>query len=226
MSSRINLLCARVLTHCRQIGLVTAQRSLSSSIVTGTTDQLERSSTTGRRLNLLRPNLPVLSQTRGKKKGRGQQKEESSDDESDADGEDKKGEDDEVVGVGYTDDVLSVASTRIDTVLKTGTHFGRTKVEEAFYENRIRLNGERISKKSHDVVEGDELDIIIGRNQENNDFLDITRVQIKNIPDIASGTGRLKMSIRKFKQLTIANYEGDHEYDGVVINAKDPNDRW
>uniref|UniRef100_A0A1B6CDX2 Mitochondrial transcription rescue factor 1 C-terminal domain-containing protein n=1 Tax=Clastoptera arizonana TaxID=38151 RepID=A0A1B6CDX2_9HEMI len=39
-------------------------------------------------------------------------------------------------------------SLRVDGIIKSGIGISRNKVEEAFYENNIRLNGRKIQKKS------------------------------------------------------------------------------
>ena len=102
-----------------------------------------------------------------------------SDDEDDAD-EDK---DDEIVGVGFKDHLVTCASLRFDVVAKSGFNLGRSKFEEAVMDGRIRWNGYKPTlKKSEWVSITDEIDLIKGRNFENNNFLDVTRLEILDIP--------------------------------------------
>lgn len=56
-----------------------------------------------------------------------------------------------------------VPSLRIDLIIKSGLSIARNKIELAFYENKIRKNGQKIAKKSLPVNIGDEIDFIKGR---------------------------------------------------------------
>ncbi|KAI1286773.1 hypothetical protein HDE_10567 [Halotydeus destructor] len=105
----------------------------------------------------------------------------------------------------------------MDAVIKVATGLGRARIEEAFYDSRIRMNGEKVSKKSENVTEGDEIDIILGRSFNNNELLDIARVIIRNVPDIANNKGRSNIEVRHFKKLIIENYPDP--YEGTIINT-------
>ena len=142
--------------------------------------------------------------------------ERGSDDDDDDD--DTPDEDPEVVEKGYFDSTVNVNSLRVDTVLKTASKVSRAKIEEAFYDSRIRINNERVTKKSVDVAQDDVVDIILGRNMENHDFLDVSRIEIKEIPDLATSRSRLNLKVRKYSNLTIENYEDP--YDGTLLNQK------
>ncbi|XP_069462671.1 mitochondrial transcription rescue factor 1 isoform X1 [Ambystoma mexicanum] len=52
----------------------------------------------------------------------------------------------------YKDLVKSVQSFRYDVVMKAGLDVARNKVEDAFYGNQLRLNGEKLWKKSRAVI--------------------------------------------------------------------------
>lgn len=43
---------------------------------------------------------------------------------------------------------IRVQSLRLDLLLKSALNIARNKIEGAFYENKIRLNGKKIAKKS------------------------------------------------------------------------------
>lgn len=171
------------------------------------------------------PNSPFTIQIRsfGKKKGKSNDPRQSKEDSDDEDSDDEL-EDIEVVKGGYTESTAVVASLRLDVVLKTVTTFGRNKVEVAFYEGRIRVNGEKPPKKGMELAVADTIDLILGRNADNDENLDVSRVEIADVPDIASQTGRLKLKVRKYKKLTIANYEKD-PYDGAVISTTTDDDK-
>ena len=72
----------------------------------------------------------------------------------------------------------------------------------------VRLNGERAAKKSLDLKEGDQLDLIRGFNINNREQLDIDRVDILKVDDKANH-GRYNFSYRKINNLTVPNYERD-----------------
>jgi len=77
-------------------------------------------------------------------------------------------------------------------------------VETAFYESKIRVNGERILKKSKQMNIGDEIDIIKGYNDLNPVFLDVSRVIIISAKN--SDTEKIMVVLKRFKQLVIDNY--------------------
>jgi hypothetical protein len=60
-------------------------------------------------------------------------------------------EDDPSVPKDYKDLDKVVQSFRYDVVLKTGLDIGRNKIEDAFYKGELRLNGEKLWKKSRTV---------------------------------------------------------------------------
>lgn len=66
-----------------------------------------------------------------------------------------------------------------------------------------------MGKKSVEVKENEELDLINGFNIENRDQLDITRVKILKVDDKASSSGRIRFTFQKTNSLTIDNYESD-----------------
>ncbi|KAF5279148.1 hypothetical protein FQR65_LT03394 [Abscondita terminalis] len=99
---------------------------------------------------------------------------------------------------------VKVNSMRCDVVLKTSLHLARNKVEELFYESKIRVNGKKIFKKSDLVSEGDEIDVIKGVDSNNPKFLNVARVEILNVAPKGEGFG---LRIRQSKSLTIENYE-------------------
>lgn len=99
---------------------------------------------------------------------------------------------------------LKVGSTRLDLILKGGLGTARNKIETLFYESKIRLNGRKVYKKSHQVEVGDEIDVIKGLSVSNPDFLQIARVEVL---DIAKKGEELAVKIRRCKSLTVENYE-------------------
>lgn len=79
-----------------------------------------------------------------------------------------------------------------------------------FYESKIRVNGQKIDKKSARVDAGDEIDVIKGQSQMNPDHLVIQRVEILGVKPKDDGEG-LIVSLRRHKSLTVENYEDPYK---------------
>lgn len=173
-------------------------------------------------LFLNKPNDSVLEQRRykkGKKGAKRETREESSDEESD---EEEQTEDFDLIdgkAIGFRDKNASLVSLRLDNVLKSALNMARNRVEESFYNNLIRVNGYRVSKKSTELNEDDEIDLIKGLNEVNSDLIDVSRVVIKKIEDKMSHKDRVQAKLRIYSTLTIENYAND-PYDGFAINHK------
>lgn len=214
-----NVFRSRLLISLRTVASGSGRRAISCQVLGNDFDDLEqRQPRFNHSLQLLRPQQLSIHQRRFKKGGRGAQKkgDESSDDEAGDSDSDVEVEDD-LVPKGYTDLVINVNSLRLDTILKGGYKFSKAKIEEAFYDSRIRVNGYKAPKKSETMGSQDVIDFILGRNAENHEFLDVVRIEIKDVPDITSGTGRVKLPIRRYNKLTIQNYEED-AYEGSLLN--------
>lgn len=122
---------------------------------------------------------------------------------------------DDILGGGdsaQTQDV-DVNSLRLDSVAKSVFRMTRAKIEELYYNGSIYINGEHPSKKSCDISEGDEIDIVRQINPEDHTMVDIKRVQILKLPDKASETGRMKLKVSKVMELSIKNPDRDRERD-------------
>lgn len=134
---------------------------------------------------------------------------------TESDGEDEEDDDDltnenpmlvdDILGSNEgtaTEDIV-VASLRFDSFSKVAFRTTRTKIEELFYKGDLYLNGERPPKKSCDISEGDEIDVVKQINPEDHKKIDIKRIQVLKLPDKASEHGRLKVKISKAVDLTI-----------------------
>jgi len=95
-------------------------------------------------------------------------------------------------------------SITIVDLLKYQYIFVFSKIEVAFYESRIRVNGEKVLKKSHSLEVGDEVDLVKGPSPNNPDFLLVSRVEVLS----AKLDGdELDVKLKKYKSLLINNYE-------------------
>ena len=102
---------------------------------------------------------------------------------------------------------INVSSLRLDAFAKVAFGVTRAKVEETFYKGDLFINGERPSKKSCDLSEGDEIDMIKQINPENHTMVDIRRVQLFKLPDKTTEHGRFKVKIVKWNNLTVKPHE-------------------
>ncbi|XP_068242637.1 mitochondrial transcription rescue factor 1 isoform X2 [Palaemon carinicauda] len=95
--------------------------------------------------NKLQMLSPIVISSRGRKSRKTKSgKDVLSDDDDDDDYDDWEVES----GLDYKDFKIKVSSLRLDSILKSGLKMSRNKVENAFYSSRIRLNEQKVLKKS------------------------------------------------------------------------------
>lgn len=99
---------------------------------------------------------------------------------------------------------LHVNSMRVDLLVKAGLGIARNKVETLFYEDKIRLNGQKVLKKSEAVQEGDEIDVIKEPNEKNPNLLTVARVEVLLVKPKDSG---FNVTVRRCKSLLVDKYE-------------------
>ncbi|ENN81613.1 hypothetical protein D910_06404 [Dendroctonus ponderosae] len=96
---------------------------------------------------------------------------------------------------------LSVTSLRVDGILRGALGIARNKIETLFYENKILVNGQKISKKSVTIHPGDEVDLIKGPDVRNPNFMTVARVEVLSIK--ANGEESIDVKVRRNKTLSI-----------------------
>lgn len=147
-----------------------------------------------------------LKSSKTSKKNRKQTLEEDDDDDDDNDldqhGFEDQFEEDPNLPKDYKDLVKSVQSFRYDVVMKAGLDIARNKVEDAFYANQLRLNGEKLWKKSRAVKVGDTLDLILDQDKEA-ETVTVLRVVLKNVSEEKTGTDKYKVLLRRWKNLKL-----------------------
>ncbi|KAF7211542.1 mitochondrial transcription rescue factor 1 [Nothobranchius furzeri] len=142
---------------------------------------------------------------KSKKKGssRATQEEEEEEDEDEADSEDSDYEDDDPnLPKDYKDMEKYVQSFRYDLILKSGLDIARNKVEDAFYSNKLHLNGQRLIKKSKSIKVGDTLDLVLSENKEAN-TVTLMRVVLRKVLGESQDGDKHKVSIRRWKCLEL-----------------------
>ncbi|MCI4376857.1 hypothetical protein PGIGA_G00193570 [Pangasianodon gigas] len=176
-----------------------------------------------RSASLLKPGdaarSPSYQQTRWKgykrKKGRtGSAQEEEDDEEEDEDPEASDYEDelqeDPSLPKDYKDHEKAVQSLRFDLVMKTGLDIARHKIEDSFYDHKLRLNGQKLIKKSKTVKVGDTLDLVIEEDKEK-DVVTLKRVVLKKIVRETNDGEKLKVLLRSWKHLQLPKQDAFRE---------------
>lgn len=124
--------------------------------------------------------------------------------EDDEEEEEEEGEDS---ALGDNERLAFVSSLRIDSVLKAGMGLSKTKVVDAFYSSLIRVNGNKVTKKSAQVEVGDELDYVLGFVAENPKLMNVHRVTLLEVyDDRVTDKGRFQVKLRRQKNLVIEKY--------------------
>uniref|UniRef100_A0A1I8P7F9 Mitochondrial transcription rescue factor 1 C-terminal domain-containing protein n=1 Tax=Stomoxys calcitrans TaxID=35570 RepID=A0A1I8P7F9_STOCA len=191
------------ISHIRQLQLL-----LRAVTITQSHSQLPGASYTYRNDELRSPALlsSLVNSTRSVGLTASLQKYNKKDVESDSDDEEvtefKDERDSKVVKT-------KVNSLRADLILKAGLGIARNKVENIFYESRIRVNGKKLQKKSVQLHDGDEIDVIRGFSQQNPSHLVISRVIILAADPREEG---FSVQLRRYKSLLIENYPGANAY--------------
>ncbi|XP_037550669.1 mitochondrial transcription rescue factor 1 [Nematolebias whitei] len=128
-----------------------------------------------------------------------EEEEEGDQEESDYEDEDPS------VPKGYKDIEKSVPCFRYDVILKSGLDMARNKVEDAFYSSRLRLNGQKLIKKSKTVRIGDTLDFVVSEENETKK-VKLMRIVVKKIL-VESDREKQKVSLRRWKNLELSKDE-------------------
>lgn len=133
--------------------------------------------------------------------------EEEDEDESESEDSDYEEDvEDPNVPKDYKDLEKHVPSFRFDAIMKAGLDMARNKIEDAFYSNKLRLNGNRLIKKSKTIKVGDTLDLVLDQNQEKN-TVTLMRVVLRKVSAEVSSTGKSKVALRRWKSLELSKDE-------------------
>ncbi|KAG9274938.1 mitochondrial transcription rescue factor 1 [Astyanax mexicanus] len=155
------------------------------------------------------PQAWTFQQTRlkgSRKKGRFNQVPEEEEDEDDKDKEDSDYEDelqdDPGLPKDYKDHEKVVQSFRFDLIMKAGLDISRHKIEDAFYDNKLRLNGQKLIKKNRTVKVGDTLDLIMEEDKEQDTVL-LKRTILKKILGETKDGDKQRIIMRSWKHLQL-----------------------
>uniref|UniRef100_A0A6J0UV73 Mitochondrial transcription rescue factor 1 n=1 Tax=Pogona vitticeps TaxID=103695 RepID=A0A6J0UV73_9SAUR len=156
--------------------------------------------------NILRIFVRLKSDKRSQKRMKQTVQEESEEEEEEDEKEEGNSsedefEDDSAVVKDYKDLEKVVPSFRFDLIMKTGLDIARHKVEDAFYNGTLRLNGEKLWKKSRAVKVGDTLDLIIGEDKETETAV-VMRIVLKKASE-KNENDKYKVVLRRWKNLKV-----------------------
>lgn len=98
----------------------------------------------------------------------------------------------------------SMQSMRTDLIIKQALNIARNKIEVAFYEGKIRVNGKKIQKKSHTARVGDEIDLVKGESPTNPDHLVISRIEILSA---VAKEESIAVTMKRYKQMLVDKYK-------------------
>ncbi|KAL8186334.1 UNVERIFIED_CONTAM: hypothetical protein K2H54_068795 [Gekko kuhli] len=129
-----------------------------------------------------------------------EEEEEEDEDEEISDSEDEF-DDDLTVVKDYKDLEKVVNSFRFDVIMKAGLDIARNKVEDGFYNGELRLNGEKLWKKSRAVKVGDTLDLIIGEDKETETAV-VMRVVLRKASE-KNDNEKYKVTLRRWRNLKV-----------------------
>merc|ERR1739838_259010 len=144
-------------------------------------------------------NLSIIREKSSKKKGK-KSRSTAEDEFSDDDFEDENIE--LKSGSDFKESLIKIDTLRMDSIIHVGFGMSRNKVDTAFYKGNILVNGKKPKKKSVNLHDGDEIDIIKGSKPENPDLINVTRV-VMDILNYNEDTGKVSVKLRKYNQLLI-----------------------
>ncbi|XP_071506801.1 mitochondrial transcription rescue factor 1-like [Diadema antillarum] len=101
---------------------------------------------------------------------------------------------------------MSVPSLRIDAILSAGLGISRKKVEDAFLSAKLRHNGQKVTKKSKQVAEGDILDVVRDdkvATKDDDQGMVVMRVAVMRVKGERSASDRIPVRLRRWKRLEV-----------------------
>nr|KAG5701147.1 hypothetical protein BaRGS_002623 [Batillaria attramentaria] len=122
------------------------------------------------RPRLPRTKPPVPERKSGKRRGRDMNEQESDEEELD--------DDDYDAPTNFKKIKIFVKSLRADSVISSALDISRNRVDEIFFGSRLRVNGDKLLKKSKQLDEGDYVDLVVDRSADVEDHVLVKRVKI------------------------------------------------
>ncbi|CAD5118718.1 DgyrCDS7400 [Dimorphilus gyrociliatus] len=136
--------------------------------------------------------------------------EDTDDEEDDEDSDDENEysriffEEDKSLPNNFREIISQQSSMRLDSILSSGLNTPRSKVDDYFLGSQLRLNGDRVLKKSAQMSEGDYVDIISDVKDKE---MRVKRVRVVKILHEKTASGKRKVVLRCWRQnVTISRF--------------------
>lgn len=101
---------------------------------------------------------------------------------------------------------IHTASTRADAIISNSLNVSRNRLEEVFYGPGLLLNGAKMLKKSAKMEEGDYVDLVVDKLDNQ---LKVKRVKIIKIYPERTNTEKLNVKVRVWKNPFLINNPDD-----------------
>jgi len=136
-----------------------------------------------------------------KKKDAAADEEEDSDDDSDYSDEETEDsfqhyEEDADFPSKYKEIKAHVKSLRTDLLASSGLNIARNKIEDYFLAGKLRLNGEKLLKKSKQASVGDSIDLV---TDVSGDEMKVKRVRLLHVDSQRSQKDRITVAMRVWR---------------------------
>lgn len=93
---------------------------------------------------------------------------------------------------------IHLKSLRADSLVSSALDISRNNVDEMFYASRLRLNGEKLLKKSKQVSERDFVDVVMERGSEE-DQLMVKRVKVIKLSEEKTNKDKTAVTVKVWK---------------------------
>lgn len=146
----------------------------------------------------------IFCRFKQKKKNRKLQEETFSDDDED-DFENEEFEEETDLPLNYKQLTVHMKSPRADALLSTGLNLSRVKIDSMFYAGKLLHNDKPLTKKSKNLNEGDNVDLIM----EDSEIVKVKRVKVLKISSEKTQTDKICVILRAWR--TPFSLESLHE---------------
>ncbi|XP_070189185.1 uncharacterized protein [Littorina saxatilis] len=134
--------------------------------------------------------VPVRHKSGGKKSQQNDEDEESD--------EEELTDDDYEAPLNFKKMKIHLKSLRADSVVSSALDISRNRVDEIFFGSRLRLNGEKLLKKSKQMSEGDYVDVVVERSAEEDKLL-VKRVKVISVSSERTNKDKLVVIVKVWK---------------------------
>ncbi|XP_018007789.1 uncharacterized protein LOC108665536 isoform X2 [Hyalella azteca] len=111
-------------------------------------------------------------------------------------------------GLDFADRRYRVPSLRIDACIKAAFKISRSQSEKEIYANKIRLNGEKLEKRSHMLRIDDVLEYVKQNPSKTNpSLIEISRAEVRHIGGFEEAGTHYNVVMRVYPRLIVPKWE-------------------